>query len=185
MEEGTPEKHWYAMRDLKRSNALLPAYIQLTQAGFKVFTPIVSRLITRNGKQIRQEMPAIQDLLFVYDTKEHLDPIVAKTPTLQYRYKRGGRYCEPITVPDDDMARFIGAVEASNTPRYYSGEELTELMLGRTIRIVGGALNGYEGKLLTMRGSKKRHIVIELSNMLAVSIDLVDEYIEVKESIDK
>ena len=41
------EKHWYAMRDLKRSNALLPAYKQLSQAGMEVFTPMVLGLFQK------------------------------------------------------------------------------------------------------------------------------------------
>lgn len=43
------------MRDLKRSNALLPAYKQLSQAGMEVFTPMVSRVFSRNGKRIRKK----------------------------------------------------------------------------------------------------------------------------------
>lgn len=175
------EKQWYALRDLKRRNAVLPAYKQLIQAGIEVFTPMEWRMTTRYGKQIRQEVPVMQDLIFAHDSRQVLDPIVAKTPTLQYRYKKGGKYCEPIVVPEDDMSRFIGAINSSSNPKYYSAEEINSLMCGKKIRIVGGVLNGYEGKLQTVRGSKVKRLVIELPNLMAISVEVEKEYIQIEE----
>ena len=140
------EKHWYAMRDLKRSNALLPAYKQLSQAGMEVFTPMVSRVFSRNGKRIRKEVPFMQDLL--------------------------------IVIPQDAMTRFIGATQASANPKYYAMDEISDLMCGRNIRMIGGVLDGYEGKLQTIRGSKTKHLIIILPSLLAVSVEINDEYIE-------
>ena len=144
------------MRDLKRSNALLPAYKQLSQAGMEVFTPMVSRVFSRNGKRIRKEVPFMQDLLFVNDVRQNLDLIVAKTPTLQYRFKKGGKYCEPIVIPQDAMTRFIGATQASANPKYYAMDEISDLMCGRNIRMIGGVLDGYEGKLQTIPSGGQR-----------------------------
>ncbi len=173
------EKHWYALRDLKRSNALLPAYKQLSQLGIEIFTPMRWRMSIKGGKKIRQEIPVIQDLLFAYDTRQALDPIIAKTSTLQYRYKKGGKYCEPIIVSEEDMNRFINAVRATDNPKFYSVEELNTIKRGQNIRIVGGQLDGQEGKLLSVKGSKYKRLVIELSNLLAVSVEIQDEYIQV------
>ncbi len=172
------ERCWYVMRDLKRSNALLPAYKQLAEAGMEVFTPMVSRLFTRNGKRIKREVPVIQDLLFVNDCRQNIDAIVAKTPTLQYRFKKGGTFGEAIVVPDDEMAKFIGAIQSTDSPKFYSAEEVTDLMCGRDIRMVGGVLDGYEGKLQTVRGSKRKHLVIMLPSLVAVSVEIEDEFIE-------
>ena len=83
------EKQWYALRDLKRSNAVLPAFKQLAQLGVEVFTPTQWRLVTRNGKKMRREIAVMPDLLFAYDCRKALDPIIAKIQTLQYRYKKG------------------------------------------------------------------------------------------------
>lgn len=81
--------HWYVMRDLKRPNAKLPAYKQLSDEHLEVFTPMQWRLKLKNGKRIREEVPFMQDLLFVHDTQEVLDQFVHKIPTLQYRYQEG------------------------------------------------------------------------------------------------
>ena len=52
-------------------------------------------------------------------------------------------------------------------------------MKGKNIRVVGGPMNGYEGKLLSVRGSKVKRIVIELPNLLAVSVKVDNEYIQI------
>lgn len=57
------QMHWYVMRDLKRSNAKLPAYKQLSDEHIEVFTPMQWRLSLKNGKRIREEVPFMQDLL--------------------------------------------------------------------------------------------------------------------------
>lgn len=174
-------KCWYALRDLKRSNAIQPAFKLLTELGIEVFTPTQWRLVVRNGKKVRREVAVMHDLLFAYDTRQNLDPIIAKTETLQYRYKRGGKYCEPIIVPEDDMNRFINAVRTSESPKYHSAEEIDDLMCGKNIRIVGGPMNGYEGKLQSVRGSKVKRLVLILQNLLAVSVKVENEYIQVVE----
>ena len=102
---------WFVMRDLKRRNAKLPAYKLLDGMVKKVFTPMVWMLVTRHGKRVKEQVPFIQDLLFVYDTRQAVDPIVEKYDTVQYRYVRGG-YKIPMTVREADMQRFIDAVNS-------------------------------------------------------------------------
>lgn len=176
--EETP-KHWYVMRDLKRPNAKLPAYKFLESLGVSFFTPMHWRLIVRDGKRISEYVPFIADLLFVYETREKLDAIVAKTPTLQYRYQKGKPYCDPMMVPDDEMNRFMHAVGSVGNPQYYQISEITPAMWNRNIRIVGGHLDGYEGKLLKVRGSRsKQHILVELPMWLVAAIEVSPEYIQ-------
>lgn len=175
-EEG--QKQWFVLRDLKRPNAKQPAYKQLGEEGIEVFTPMKWHLAVKQGKKVREEIPFIPDLLFVHDKRENLDLIVEKTPTLQYRYMRGKAYCEPLTVDEDDMQRFMLATRAVEAPCYYLPQEITKKMYGRKVRIVGGPLNGYEGCLLTTRGSKVKRLVVELPKLLFVSVEVSPEYIE-------
>lgn len=168
---------WFAMRDLKRRHAKLPAYKLFESLKVQYFTPMVHRLVVVNGKRVDQEVPFMQDLLFVKDTKEHLDSIVGKTPKLQYRYKIGVQHT-PIIVPTADMERFIHAVEASDNPRFYSPNEVTPDMRNRQIRIIGGKLDGYTGTLVTTRGSKVKRLLVELPSLLAASIEVEAEYIQ-------
>ena len=167
---------WFVMRDLKRRNAKLPAYKLLDGMVKEVFTPMVWRLVTRNGKRIKEEVPFMQDLLFVHDTRQAVDPIVGKYDTVQYRYVRGG-YKIPMTVREADMQRFIDAVNSTENPQYYKPEEITPDMIGRKVRIVGGPLDGYEGNLQKMQGARIKRLFVEIPNLLAAAVEVQSEYI--------
>lgn len=164
--------HWFVLRDLKRPNAKLPAYMQLTELHIEVFTPMKQSIRTRGGKRIREKVPFIPDLLFVHALKETLDPIIDKTPTLQYRYTKGKAYCSPMVVPDADMERFIRAVNLSDSPEYYLPGDITPDMCGRPVCVVGGSLDGYTGKLLTVRGSRTKRLLVELPGFFCVGVEI-------------
>ena len=167
----TDERQWFVMRDLKRRNAKQPAYQMFKDKGMEFFTPMVHKLLTIHGKREDREVPFMQDLLFVKETKEKLDVIVEAIPTLQYRYKLGVQHT-PIVVRNTDMERFIKAVEATENPKYYRPEEITPDMLNRKIRIIGGQLDGYTGTLVTTRGSKTKRLLVELPMLLAAAVDV-------------
>ena len=168
---------WFAMRDLKRRHAKLPAYKLFENLKVQYFTPMVHRLVVVKGKRIDQEVPFMPDLLFVKDTREHLDLIVESTPKLQYRYKIGVQHT-PIIVPTAEMERFIYAVESSENPKFYALNEVTPEMKNREIRIIGGKLDGYTGTLVTTRGSKVKRLLVELPSLLAASVEVEAEYIQ-------
>ena len=171
------ETCWFVMRDLKRPNAKLPAYKLLREEKFEVFVPTEWRLVSKNGRKEKKELPIIHDLLFVHSTRAELDPIVDKTESLQYRFLRNCNRA-PMTVRNDEMERFIFAVNSSDSPKYYLPEEITPEMYGRKIRIVGGPLDGYEGSLVTTRGSKVRRLLVELKDFFAVGVEVNPEYIQ-------
>lgn len=127
------------------------------------------------GMRIREEVPFIQDLLFVHETQNNLDAVVEKIPTLQYRWLRG-TWREPMTVADTDMERFIRAVDATES-RYYLPEEITPTMYGRKIRIEGGPLSGYE-EGCSRHGLKVKRLLVELEGFLAVGVEVDPEYIQ-------
>lgn len=168
---------WFVMRDLKRRNAKLPAYKQLLNEGIEIFVPMKWRVIKRKGIMVREEVPVIQDLLFVCDSRLHLDPIVDRIPTLQYRWLRN-TFREPMTVSNTEMEKFIFAVNTTVSPQYYLPEEITPQMCGHKIRIEGGPLDGYEGYLQTVRGSRVKRLLVELDNYLAVSVEVLPEFIQ-------
>lgn len=168
---------WFVMRDLKRANAKTPAYKQLGEGGFDVFTPMKWVVGEAHGRRQRLYVPYVQDLLFVRAAREDLDPIVSATATLQYRYVRGAAYCTPMTVRDTDMERFIKAVRTDDNTTYYSPDELTPSMYGRSIRIVGGPLDGYEGRLLSVRGMRKKRLLVEVPGLLTAAVEVNPEFI--------
>lgn len=170
------EARWFVLRDLKRANSKKLSYTLFEEKGMEFFTPMKSKLMVVKGKQVRKEVPCIPDLLFVHETREKLDPIIEEVPTIQYRWVRN-KYREPMVVSDAEMERFIHAVTVSGPPKYYLPEEITPEMLRRKIRIVGGPLDGYEGTLLTVRGSKVKRLLVEIPNLLLAGVEVNPDYI--------
>ena len=174
----TPEKQWFAMRDLSRRNSNRMAHHELRDAGLEVFTPMMEMLLTIRGKKQRRNVPVIQDLLFVYETKENLDPYVAKYPLLQYRYVLGRRANEPTVIRENEMRQFIMAVSNTENPKYFMPGELTQTMYGKKVRIIGGVLDSYEGKLLSIKGMRTKRLIVELSNLISEAVEVAPQYIQ-------
>lgn len=166
------------MRDLRRRNTNTPAIHTLSEAGLEVFTPMTQMVMNIGGRRQRRDVPVIQDLLFVHETKETLDRYVAKNQMLQYRYLFGKKKDEPMTVRNEEMDRFIYAVNNTDTPVYYCPGELTPTMYGKKVRIVGGALDAYEGRLLSVKGMRKRRLIIELPTLISAAVEIEPEFIQ-------
>lgn len=175
--ETTASRQWFVMRDLKRGNAKQPAYKLLSELKIRFFTPMVWKLMVCQGKRIRQQVPFVPDLLFVYDSRKVLDPIVERIPTLQYRFVKGGNHL-PMVVRNEDMELFIKAVDAMNNPSFYTPEEIKPDMIGKKVRIVGGPLNGYEGRLQKMQGARIKRLFVELPSLLTAAVEVQPEFIQ-------
>lgn len=172
------ELAWFVLRDLRGPNAKTPAYIDLGKA-VEVFTPMRWKLVTVRGRRKKVKVPFLPDLLFAHSTRHQLDRLLPRIHKLQYRYYKGGKYMDPMIVPEEDMNRFIRAVDASVQPTYYAPGEIDPGMIGHRIRIVGGPLDGCIGHLLKIRGTRTKRILIELQALLAVIVEVQPEFIQV------
>ena len=170
------DRHWFVMRDLKRPNALNPAYRQLPELGVETYTPLRQRVVKRGGVSVREPYPYIPDLVFIHSTREATDDLLVGIPTLQYRFVRGG-YRLPMTVSDREMEAFMRAVQSVDAPEYFRPEEITPDMVGRQVRIVGGTLDGYEGRLLKCRGTRRRRLLVAIPNLLVAAVEVNPEYL--------
>ena len=176
------EDRWYVLRDLARPNAKNPAYKQLQampeMAGC-VFIPMKQRVFTEFGKRVVRFVPYMPDLLFVHKSKKELDPIVHDIELLQYRYVRGGKQFEAMSVRAQDFEKFREAVEQIDNVEYYSYEEVSPQLYGKKIRIIGGRLNGFEGRLMSKRGSKFKRLLVDLRECnLAAAMQVESEFIQ-------
>ena len=128
------------------------------------------------GQRVRKDVPFLRHRMFVRERYSELRSVVERDPTLQFRYVRGG-YCTPMTVRTAEMECFIRAVESTFRPRYYLPGEISPSMIGRQVLIVGGPLNGYEGHLLSIRGSRVKRLFIDLPGLLSAGVEVSPEYI--------
>lgn len=169
---------WFVMRDLSRRTSNVLAIHHLAKHGVEYFTPMTQMVMTIGGRRQRRDVPVIQDLLFVHEIKAALDPIVELYPRLQYRYQRGKPVDSPMSVRDEDMLRFIHAVTQTDSPRYYRPGELTSAMVGKDVRIIGGPLDGYRGRLLSVRGARRRRLLVDLPGILTAAVEVDPDFIQ-------
>ena len=98
---------------------------------------------------------------------------------LQYRYVRGGKQFEAMSVRAEDFKKFKDAVEQIDNVEYYSYDEVSPRIYGKQIRIIGGRLNGFEGRLMSKRGSKFKRLLIDLQECnLAAAIQVESDFIQ-------
>lgn len=177
------EDCWYVLRDLARPNAKRPAYKQLQelpQMAGSVFVPLRQRVFMQFGRRVVRFVPYLPDLIFVHKSRAELDPIVSQLPLLQYRFVRGGKPFEVMTVRHADMEKFRRAVAQTDDVEYYSLDDVSPQIYGKRIRIIGGNLNGLEGRLLSKRGSKIKRLLIDLTDCkLSAALQVEPEYIQV------
>ena len=180
--EKTSEDRWYVLRDLARPNAKNPAYKQLQampEMKDCVFVPLKQHVFMEFGKRVVHFIPYMPDLVFVHKSKEELDPIVRNMKLLQYRYVRGGKQFEAMSVRAEDFKKFKDAVEQTDNVEYYSYEEVSSRIYGKQIRIIGGRLNGFEGRLMSKRVSKFKRLLVDLEDCnLTAAIQVESEYIQ-------
>ncbi len=51
-------------------------------------------------------------------------------------------------------------------------------MLGKQVRIIGGPLDGYEGRLQKLQGSRVKRLFVELPGLLTAAVEVEPEYIQ-------
>ena len=83
-----------------------------------------------------------------------------------------------MIVPDRDMNQFMAIVNGRESYKYYRPEEVTPSLYGRRIKMVGGNLDGFEGRLMTTRGSRVKRLIVELEGLLAVGVEVQPEFIQ-------
>lgn len=182
------KKYWFVLRDLKRPNAKDPAYKVLQEGTYgpleKVFTPMIQVVHRRPStrKKIVQWVPVVRDLLFVYESRQVLDPIIESISTLQYRFVANGKPRELMTVPEEEMEHFIRFIETAKEVKYYHLDEVSPALYGKRIRIVDGELDGTVGRLLAKRGTRRKQIIVDLKEQnLSATAYIESEYIELLE----
>ena len=173
--------YWYVLRDMKRPNAKdsgFKALLKRVELKGRLFIPFKQKIYCEFGKHVRYEIPFYQDLIFVGEELKKIADILEEIPALQFRYVKGKR-AEAMKIRNDSMQYFIKAVAEMEKVRYYSIDEVSPQLYGKNIRIIGGRLDGYEGRLMSKRGSKVKRLILDLKECnLAAAIQVEPEYIQ-------
>ena len=163
------EQLWFAMREQHRGLSKQYMYEHLAAQGIETYTPIVKKSKIVKGHAVIVEMPYIRDLFFIHATLSQVKAIMTPYCHFQFRYRTGVSPATPIVVPKKEMDDFISVNQNSDSPGFISPDSIPADVRNRKIRVVGGPLDGVQGMLKTVRGSKFKTLYVELPGIMAVS----------------
>lgn len=168
---------WFVMRAYKCEGK---AERRLAEdGGLEYFIPKRYAVRSYHGVKSRRLVPAIPSLVFVRASREQIVRFKRDNNFLQYIMRRSGGVSEAMTVPDSEMDNFI---RVSSHPeenlRYLRPEEIN-LRKGARIRVIGGVFDGVEGVFVKTEGVRDRRVVVLLEGILAVSVQIHPDLIEV------
>ena len=166
---GVP-KSWYVLRATYSRELKIQA--QLSEMGVRCFIPMMWRRKETEGKIEKKLVPAVNNLCFVYWTKQEINEYIRsfgdKSPVSYYWDRTAGK---ALTVPDNEMENFIKVASTFDEDLLYLTEVSDKLREGQTIKIKDGPLAGVVGKVVRIRKSSR--ILVELPGMLAVATTYV------------
>ena len=149
---------WYALRATYSRELKVQADLQ--EKGVRTFIPMMWKE--------KKLVPAINNLVFVYWTREKIDSYIrsfADARPVNYYWDRTTN--APLTIPDKDMENFIAVASTLDEDLVFLTEVSDKLREGQTVKVKEGPFKGVEGKIVRIR--KSRRILVELPGMLAVA----------------
>ena len=134
-------------------------------------TCLVQWFVMRDLTRSNAKLPAY--LLLAGEGIECFTPMVPKLRICQGKRER-------VEAPFIHDLLFVHSSREVLDPfverRYYRPDEITSDMCSRKIRLIGGKLEGYEGYLLSVRGSRSKRLLVELPGLLAAAVEVEPEY---------
>ena len=161
-----PSEQWYAMRATYRRE--LEAMDRLKSASLGCFVPMQYHFRLRHGRRVKELVPVVRNLLFVYARPSDLRRVKAELPFLQYITDT--RSHEKIIVPDAQMRHFIAATGTYSDQLLYFRPEEVNLAKGTRVRVTGGDFAGREGVFVKVKGARDRRVVIAIEGVIAVAL---------------
>ena len=171
-------KHWYAMRVV---GYMADGKIrqQLDEAGIRYYMPMreVARVV--HGKTVKMVVPVAAGLMFTYGSEsEILVHTQRSSNRFQFLIPRGGHIRDRIVIRDEEMDSFISVAESKLKHDYITVEE-AKRAVGKKVKILGGVFNNVIGKLVSPPRGKKQTLIVEVEGLMAVSVQLTPDLIQV------
>ena len=165
-QESAPEFDWYVLRVSYSRELKIKAI--LDERNIRSFVPMVWRKTVIDGKEEKKLVPAVNNLCFVYWTKDNIDAFIAsygETSPVHYYWDR--TTSRPMTVPQKAMEDFIKVAGCLDEDMIYLTDISDKLREGQAVKVRTGSFAGVEGKIVRIR--KSRRLLVELPGMLAVA----------------
>lgn len=169
------ERAWYPMRvtygrEVKVKEAL-------DKLGIDNFLPMHYELVDPgDGNKKRLLVPAIHNLIFIYDSRE--DITLLKTTRREFQPLRyiTKHFAESVadnilTVPETQMRNFMRVASVQDDSVIFLDNSDYLSKVGRRVLITEGYFAGVEG--VVKRIKKNKHVVVQLEGLAAVAVTYV------------
>lgn len=160
------EAVWYAMRATYRRELLVKQMLDKQSIGN--FIPMRYEIKTIRHRKVRQLVPVIHNLVFVYATASQIKKAKDEMPYLQYIID--SRSKQKMIIPDAQMRSFIAISGTYDDQLLYFSPEEVNLAKGTKVRIIGGELDGQEGVFVKVKGARDKRVVIAIQGVIAVAM---------------
>jgi len=177
--ENSPEELvWFAMSATFGRSMKAKAFLESKQV--KCFIPMRYEM-TKDKTQgkVKRLIPAINNLIFVYTTKQRIQALKSVIEYLQYlTHPIDGRNV-PIIVPVEQMQQFIAVCDTLDERLTYLSPDEINLEKGTPVKIIGSAFDGVVGTFVKVHNSRKKRVVVLVQGVTAVMLaEFTDGYLQ-------
>ncbi len=160
--------NWFAIR--VTYNREMKVKHELDSRHIENFLPMKYRIVTRGERRIKEKVPAIHNLIFIYTKREQLQEL-KDTTTLPIRYIMDRETHTPIVIPARQMQSFIAVSGTLDEQLIYLEPDMSKLKKGDRVRITGGMFEGAEGYFMRIKGD--RRVVVCVQGIAAVATTFI------------
>lgn len=169
------ERAWYPMRVTYGREVKVKE--SLDKLGIDNFLPMHYELVDPgDGNKKRLLVPAIHNLIFIYDSRE--DITLLKTTRREFQPLRyiTKHFAESVadnilTVPETQMRNFMRVASVQDDSVIFLDNSDYLNKVGRRVVITEGYFAGVEG--VVKRIKKNKHVVVQLEGLAAVAVTYV------------
>ena len=178
MQQLDKEKAYWFVLGTTTVNREIKIYDAMKLQHIECFVPLKYQVKRVRNRQQETLVPAIAGLIFAHGTEEALkDYMLSSKDRLFFRHSAYSNHQDRLIVSDHDMRQFMNFVAAhQQVVNYFSPEEIA-WREGELVRVTIGTKE-YEGKIVRIKGKRKKVFALEIKNTTFATVELTPELMQ-------
>ena len=178
MQQLDKEKAYWFVLGTTTVNREIKIYDAMKLQHIECFVPLKYQVKRVRNRQQETLVPAISGLIFAHGTEEELkDYMLSSKDRLFFRHSAYSNHQDRLIVSDHDMRQFMAFVaENQQVVNYFSPEEIA-WREGELVRVTIGTKE-YEGKIVRIKGKRKKVFALEIKNTTFATVELTPELMQ-------
>ncbi len=178
MQQLDKEKAYWFVLGTTTVNREIKIYDAMKLQHIECFVPLKYQVKRVRNRQQETLVPAIAGLIFARGTEEELkDYMLSSKDRLFFRHSAYSHHQDRLIVSDHDMRQFMDFVAAhQQVVNYFSPEEIA-WREGELVRVTIGTKD-YEGKIVRIKGKRKKVFALEIKNTTFATVELTPELMQ-------